>query len=761
MMATKNKDTDKTKAKTGNTDSSASKNIEGATQENPNVHPYIIGAPDVVAELWGGSTKAHTDDPLLGCLEIISSMFNSGMSTEAFKVGLPLVNGRLTPDLFVRAAARANLSSKIVKKNLTKISKLTLPCVLLLEGNKACLLASIDDDTAEVIFPEMGKGSQKISIDELSKIYSGFAIFARPQYKYDSRSSDLKIKNPASWFWGTLASYSNIYGQVAIAAILVNIFAIASPIFTLQVYDRVVPNNAVETMWFLAIGIGIIFIFDFFLKTLRAYFVDEAGKNVDVILSSRIFEHVMGMKMSARPESAGSFASELREFEALREFFSSITVVSVIDVPFIFLFILVIWLIGGPIALVPIVIVPIVCLVSYIIQLPLKAHINRMFREASQKHALLVEAISGHETIKSLGVEGKIQRRWENFVNQAAGSSNKARFISGIASNFSAFMQQLSTVIVIIVGVYLIQEKELTMGGLIACSILTGRTLAPLGQIVALLTRLNHSMSALKALDRIIKLPVDRPENSAFLHRPAFHGGLEFQNVIFKYPRQKLNALDDISFKVTPGEKIGIVGKIGSGKTTIEKLILGLYDPDEGAVLIDGTDIRQLDPAELRASIGYVPQDVFLFYGSVKDNIAMGDSDTDDAAIVRAAHIAGVDDFVKRHPMGFDMPVGEGGTGLSGGQKQSIALARALVRDPAIILFDEPTAMMDTGSEAAFVSKVTGSLAHKTLILVTHKLSLLSLVDRVIVTDNGKIVVDGPREAVLKALTGSQINSTG
>lgn len=715
---------------------------------------------DLLSDKWQ-NTASIPDDPLLGCLEIISGLHETPLSATAFKAGLPLENELMTPELFCRSAARAGLSAKIVRKKFSKISKLTLPCVLLLDGNKACVLVEIVGDDATVIFPEMGRGSHKMRLEQLEQVYTGLSIFVRPLYKYDHRSADLDVEHPRSWFWGTLADFWPVYARVAVAAILVNLFAIASPLFTMNVYDRVVPNNAVETLWVLAIGVGIVFIFDFLLKTLRGYFVDSAGKNADIILASRLFEQVMGIKMSARPQSAGSFANQLREFETLREFFSSATMVAMIDLPFIFLFISIIYMIGGPIAYVPMTAVPVVIIVSVALQFPLRSWVQKTFREAAQKHALLVESINGLETIKSLGVEGRIQKNWENFVRQSSGSSNAARFISMNAVNFSAFVQNLCSVATIIVGVYLISEGDLTMGGLIACSILSGRALAPLAQVVGLLTRFNQSMSALSALDKIIKMPVERPKNKVFLHRPKFDGRIEFRNVSFKYPGQKISALNNVNFSIDPGDKVGLIGRIGSGKTTIEKQIMGLYTPDEGSVLVDGADTRQLDPAELRTNIGYISQDIFLFFGTVRENIAMGAEEVDDDAMVRASKIAGVDDFVKSHPLGYDMPVGEGGNNLSGGQRQSISVARALVRDPPILVMDEPTAMMDHAAEARFVSRLKDAMGDKTMVLITHRLSLLTLVDRLIVVDNGKIVADGPREDVLKALSGSQINSAG
>ena len=710
-------------------------------------------------EKWHESA-AQSDDSLLSCLEIISRLLNRPMSTAAFKAGLPLVNNRLTPELFIRAASRASISARIVKKKLKDISKLTLPCVLLLKGNKACILVDVlNDNEAEVIFPETGTGSVTIGLEELYLIYEGMSIFARPLYKYDQRSLDVKINRPRAWFWGTLSQFWPIYSQVALAALLVNLFAIASPLFTMNVYDRVVPNNATETLWVLAVGILIIFGFDFLLRMLRVYFVDVAGKNADIILASRVFEKVMGIKMAARPESAGSFANQLREFETLREFFSSATLVVLVDIPFIFVFIVIIYMIGGPMAFIPMFSVPLILISSFVAQIPLRSWVRKTFREGAQKHALLVEAIHGIETIKTFGAEGKMQRDWETFVNQAAGSSNQTRLISSGAQNFAAFVQNMSYISTIILGVYLISAGDMTMGALIACSILNARALAPLSQVVGILVKLNQSITALHALNKIINMPEERPPGVTFLHRPRLEGNIEFQNVDFSYPQQEVKALSQLSLKINAGEKVGIIGRIGSGKSTIEKLMLNLYEPQSGSILIDETDIRQLDPADLRANIGYVPQDIYHFYGSVKDNIVLGNDDVDDASLIQAAQVSGVMDFVTRHPKGFDLQVGEGGTSLSGGQRQSIAIARALLRDPPIYILDEPSAMMDHNSEAKLMMRLKEVIAGKTLILITHRASLLALVDRLLVIDNGRIVADGPRDQVLKALSNTQLRS--
>jgi ATP-binding cassette subfamily C protein LapB len=547
---------------------------------------------------------------------------------------------------------------------------------------------------------------------------------------------------------------------VFLASILVNIFALASPLFVMNVYDRVVPNHAIETLWVLAIGVGTVFTFDLLLRTLRGYFIDMAGKKADVILSATIFEKVMGVKMACRSNSVGSFANSMQEFESFRDFFTSATITTLIDLPFMFLFILIIWTIAGELAYVPLFVIPLAVIVSLIIQVPLGRTIKQLFQHSGQKSATLIETLTGLETIKSLGAESPIQRKWEQTIGFIAKYGQRARILSSTAVNFTAFLQQMASVAVVVFGVYMISEGEISMGALIASTLLTGRALAPMGQVAGILTRYHQSKAALSSLNTLMSLPVERPSGREFLHRPEFKGGIEFKNVSFKYPDQPMDALSGVSFKISPGEKVAFIGRIGSGKSTIEKLVLGLYEPDDGAILLDGTDIRQIDPVDLRRNVGYAPQDVILFFGSVRDNIALGKPFADDEAVLKAAETAGVTEFVNRHPSGFDMQIGERGEGLSGGQRQSVTVARALLMDPPVLVLDEPTNAMDNSTEERFKQNLAGALKDKTLLLVTHKASLLSLVDRIIVMDQARIVADGPREQVLAALKKGHIKVT-
>lgn len=731
-------------------------------------------APAAADALPGGPPRAGTDDdwrpreprprnddPLLGSLAALTRLLGRPTSVDALIAGLPLDAGPLSPDLAVRAAGLAGLSARWVRRDLGGITAPTLPCLLLLENRGACLLLGWQDgDQARVILPETGFGESTLTRDELAARHAGWVLFARPEVQPQDGVAATNPLPRGTWFWRPVLAGWPIYGEVVLAALMINLFALASPLFVMNVYDRVVPNQALETLWVLAAGVATIFGFDFVLRTLRGYFVDAAGRAADLQLASRIFEQVMGLQLAARPASAGAFANNLREFESLRDFFTSATLVTLVDLPFILLFIAIVALIGGPVALVPAIAVPIVIGLGIVLQIPLNRTVRRTFRESAERHGILVESVHGLETLKSLGAAGRRQLSFERMVAATARSAARARLLSNLTVNVALLAQNLVVVGVVVLGVYRIGEGLLTVGGLVACTIITGRAMAPLAQVAGILTRYHQARAAYGALDAVMALPVERPVGQRFLHRPVLAGEIQFKGVTFTYPGQRLTALDQVSFTIRARERVGLIGRVGSGKTTIEKLILGLYQPDEGAVLLDGTDLRQIDPADLRRNIGAVLQDVFLFQGTIRDNITLGAPVADDAAVLRAARLAGVEEFVARHPQGFDLLVGERGERLSGGQRQAVALARALLIDPPVLLLDEPSSSMDHAAEEQLKARLDGFLAGRTLVLVTHRASLLSLVDRLIVLDGGRVVADGAKGPVLEALASGSVRSS-
>ncbi len=696
-------------------------------------------------------------DSLLESLLYICAEEGREATRASLTAGLPLVDGRITPELFVRAAQRVNIESKINKRALLDISSLSMPIVLLLNNDEAVVFERLPKVGDVRVFDPKENKTKHMSLKALDQQYSGFCILTKAMENIDARI-DITPKNvDVHWFWHTIMKSWRIYRDVLIASFMINIFVLANPLFVMNVYDRVVPNNAIETLWGLSIGVLILFGFDFLLRMLRTYFLEIAGKKSDVLLSTFIMERVLGTHYSQHPKSVGAFASRVREFETIRNFITSTAISAFIDLPFVILFLVVIAYIGGPIVWVPIFTIPIILIYSWAIQHKLKRLVSLTFLATAQKNATLVEALTNLETLKGMGAESKILRKWESAISTLAYWGVRWRFFSASASTFSAGVMQVSAVFVVIVGVYSIAENELTQGALIACVILVGRALAPLAQISGLLVQYQQSKLALESLEEIVSGEQERPEGRKFIERLNFKGAIEFKDVSFVYPGETHEVLSGLSFKIKPGEKVGVIGRIGSGKSTVEKLLVGLYRPSKGAVLIDGIDITQIDPAELREHIGYVPQDSVLFYGDIRDNIAYRHQVIADEEILRVAKVSGVSDFVDQHPKGFERMIGERGESLSGGQRQAINVARGLVNSPPIIIFDEPSTAMDNASENKMVAQLKSELSGKTAIIVTHKTTMLTLVDRVIVVDGGKAVADGPKDKVLEALQKGQI----
>jgi ATP-binding cassette subfamily C protein LapB len=667
---------------------------------------------------------------------------------------------RLTVELFPRAAERIGFSSRIVKRPLDRIASIQLPAVLLLMNRQACVLVAIDNesDQFKILMPETGMGEKVLSREELEKLYNGYAIFVRPKYKLEmDAKEDLGPDSMKGWFWGTISKSWRIYRDVLIASFLIHVFGIATAFFILIVYNRVIPNNAFETLWVLAIGITFIYLFLVLLRGLRSYFVDLAGNKANIIISSMLLRKVMNLKLEARPQSIGSFTQNIQEFEGIRDFITSFSITAVIDLPFMVITLFAVWYIGGSIVLILIFAIVVLTLYSFFIQVRMRKAVSNTFKASSQKNAILVEGLSGLESIKTTGAESQIQRAWEEAVSYIARWSSNARFLSSTVSDLSNFLMNASVVGIVIAGVYKIASGDLSQGGLIALVILSRMVLSPMGQVVGLATRYQRAKEALKTLNDIMELPVERPAGKTFLHRTRFQGAIGVKNLSFSYPGQTTKVLNNINIDIHAGEKVGIIGPIGSGKTTLGKLLLGLYEPNSGMVSMDGTDIRQIDPAELRHFIGYVPQDIMLFRGTVRNNITMGTHDIDDSTIMRSAELAGVDEFVKKHPLGFDMGVSEMGRGLSGGQRQCIVMARAILLDPPVLVLDEPTSNMDNRTEARLRRKLAEVITNRTMILITHRASLLDMVDRIIVIDNGAIIADGPKASVLEAMKRGQL----
>jgi len=712
-------------------------------------------------------------DPILECLVLFTKLYNRPFSADALIADLPVEPGRVTPKLFSldakvsksafsRAAKRAGFTSKLVHYSLKDISPLLLPVILILKGDdekeNACILTefSPDREYAKIILPDIGEGSNWIKAEDLEKEYINFAFLLKPEHHYKDAHRKILKHESQHWFWDTIRYSKKIYLDVIVASLLINLFILATPIFTMNVYDRVVPNNALDTMWVFASGIIVLYIFDLTLKFLRSYFLENAAKKSDVIMSSILYEQVLNMKMSHRPHSIGSFANNLKDFDTIRNFFTSSSISTMIDLPFAIIFLFVIYLIGGWMVAIPLLSAMVIVIYSLIIKGPMQRSIESTYEAAARKNGVLIESLTALETIKALGISGHSQWKWEEATGDVSQKGLRSKILSNSISNVVNFVVQINTVLMIIGGVYAIGDKALSLGGLIAVVMLGSRTLAPLAQVASLISNFQQTKTAYKVLNDIMQMPVEREDGKKFVQRPSFQGKIEFKNVSFTYPETEKKVLDNINFTINPGESVGLVGSNGSGKTSIEKLILGLYEPDEGSILIDGIDIKQIDPADLRSEISYVPQDTILFKGTLKDNIIIRAPYANDDAILKASQISGTQRFVDIHPMGYDMPVQERGDGLSGGQKQSISIARAFIRETPVLLLDEPTNSMDSMSEANFIKQLQAYKKDKTMILISHKNSLLQTTQRLIVLEQGHILLDGTYRDVLQKLKANQ-----
>ena len=561
------------------------------------------------------------------------------------------------------------------------------------------------------------------------------------------------IASTKHWLLGPLLGNSKVYGQTILAAFFVNFLGLISSFFIMTVYDRVIPNNAIESLIALTVGVLFAHAFDFILKSLRGYFIDVAGQRLDAVVGARVFDNLMSMRLDARRGGVGATAGLVKEFENLRDFFSSATLTAIVDLPFIFVFIGAIALIGGPIAFVPLIGVAAALIIALITQPLILRNTREAMKEGHVKHSVLIETLSGLETVKSVAAGDLMRRRWKDGVLKQARIATVGRFINQLAVNFSGFAQQGAQVGVVVAGVLMVGAQSLSMGGLIACVILTGRAMAPLAQVAGLLGRLAGALSSYKALDELMASRSEVDPTRDYLKRSSLAGRIEFRDVAFSYPGQKTKALDKISFTLEEGERVAVLGRNGSGKSTIIRLALGVYEPTEGQILVDDTDLRQINPSDLRAHIGAVLQDVCLFTGSIKENIALGLEKIADEDILEAAKIAGVHDFVGATEAGYDQRLGERGEGLSGGQRQSIALARALASRPSVLLLDEPTSALDSQAEAEMIARLRRATEGRTLLLVTHRMSMLKLVDRIIVLDRGQIVLDGQPDDIIRSIT--------
>lgn len=712
--------------------------------------------------------KTSIDDTLLQSVSWLCNHYDLHRSTDALLAGLPRAN-LVTPSLALSALANAGITGGLVKRHPRALPSQLMPLILLRADQGGCILLgreeSRDADNKlqvrySVVIPEVSTTPVEMTQEEMDAFHSGYAILAKPRARPDDRAGEMLPTPKGHWLFSTLWRYRRYYRSAAIAALLANILALASIFFTMNVYDRVVPNQAFVTLWSLGIGVLVAMVFEALIRFVRAHLLDVAAKKADLVLGSMLFRQALSVQMEHKPASSGSFANQLREFESVRDFTTSATLATITDLPFVLLFVGVIFAIGGQLGWVTTMVLPLILIISVCIQWPLARVMQENLRESSLKQGVLVESIEGLETLKATNGQSHMQRRWEHFSGLQATTSMKSRRLSAMATGAVAFLQQAQTVALVITGVYLIDAGKLSMGALIGTVMLAGRASAPLGQVIALATRYQQAKAALTSLNRLMGLPVDRDVSRDYLSAPDLDGQLTLKAVGFSYPAPPMQpnppVLTDINLSIAPGERIAILGRIGSGKSTLLRVMSRLYAPVGGQMFSGGLDVNQIDPADWRRAVGYVGQDARLFYGSLRENIMIGKPEATAEELLRVLRLTGLDHVAAAHPRGINLPIGEMGEGVSGGQRQLVSLARSLLARPRLLLMDEPTSAMDSQTEAQFLQHLQRATQGQTLVVVTHRPSLLALVDRVIVIDAGKVVADGPKAVVMAALRGNE-----
>tara|TARA_R110002167_G_scaffold334010_1_gene541106 strand:+ start:1318 stop:3492 length:2175 start_codon:yes stop_codon:yes gene_type:complete len=698
-------------------------------------------------------------DPLLDSLVLLTEHFGNPCSADALSAGLPLTSTNLTPELLPQAASRAGLSAKLVRKGLNELPSMLLPCILMLKNKKALVLQELDIEKNEAIvsLPETG-GKAQLTIEELESNFVGYLFLIKQQYRGD-RNFDVHIDNSNEhWLWQKIKNTSSIYRDVIIASVMVNLFALVSPLFIMNIYDKVVPNLAFESLWVLAIGATVAYIFDLVLKQLRAYLIDVAGKKIDIEVSSKLFAKVIGAPLEKRSLSVGGMAKQLSEFDNIREFLSSATISALVDLPFAILFMLCIWLVAGDLVMFPLIASVLIIGYTLLNQSKLRKAIDESNRFSSLRHGHLIECLSSLESIKANGAEGVVQNAWQQMIGHTATWLLKSKMITNSVLNFASFIVQISVIAVVVLGVYRVSENLISMGGIIAAVMLTGRAISPIAKLAGLMTRSNQTLSALKQLDTLMAQEGEFEDKAHLVSRTTLSGSINADNISFTYPNSDQRSLQSISLNIKAGEKIAIVGHNGSGKTTLAKLLLGLYQPTKGIIQFDGLNHHQIHPSDLRRNVGYLPQDITLFHGTIRDNILFGTRQVTEYQLIRAVQLSGVNVFTDNDSQGLDQQVGESGSSLSRGQRQSIVLARAILNSPQILLLDEPTASLDARAEKQFIQSINATAQNRTMLLITHKMDLLKLVDRILVLDKGKLIIDGPKDAVITQLKAGKFN---
>ncbi|WP_227317611.1 type I secretion system permease/ATPase [Cedecea davisae] len=640
---------------------------------------------------------------------------------------------------------------------LSEVKSFLLPAVIYLE-NSPVVLTHYDAKICRVIVPELSERPIEMAAAAVAKEYGGELLLIRPQSHMDSRADDLVKTAEKHWFWHTLWGFRRYMFEAAALSVVINVLVLAMSIFTMTVYNRVLPNQTYVTLWTMAIGVSIALLFEFGARVARAWITDRAGKKIDLLLGARIFRHVLEGKMENRAQSNGAFGNVMQSFETVRDLSTSAALTTFADLPFVLLFLFVIHLVAGPLVWCVIAILLVIITMVLLMQIPLKRHAEASMKIGSNRYGLVIETLENIETIKALRAENLISGKHDIASVKLSGVSMKSRFLATLGSSMIQTTQQFGTVALLLWGVYLVGDGTISMGGIIATMTLMGRAVTPIATLASLGLRIQQARTSLDILNKLMKTPTERDDQKVYVQLPqGSRTEIDCRNLNFTYKQGLPPVVDHLDLRLKHGERVAILGKMGSGKSSLLRLLVGLYTPTAGDIAISGVDLRQVAPAELRSRIALVNQEARLMFGTLRDNLLMGAPHASDAEMMRVAALTGVSDIVARHPMGYGMPIGEKGETLSGGQKQAIALARALLTQPDVLLLDEPTSGMDMGSERTVLQALEPVMAGRTVVIVTHRPAILKYVDRVVVMDEGMKVADGPKDEVVRLLNEGKI----
>jgi ATP-binding cassette subfamily C protein LapB len=731
--------------------------MDTRTFQSPEASPTANATPQA-------STRASAPerDPLLVCLALAAKRIDRAVHLSALRTGFAVdAQGRIPTSAYPDLAQLHGMIAVWSRTALTQLPAYALPVIVPLVDGRAAVLVSVNGDDARVLMAETGNTDIAMSLDELTRLGTGEILVIKPAAQQSAQQL-VPFKGEAlAWFWNTVWRHKGFYIESMLAAVVANVLTLAAVFFAMNVYDRVVPTQAYTSLWTLAIGTTVAILLEFGMRWLKARLVDLAGRKADLSLNAMLLREIMAIRLEHRPQSIGIFASSMRDFESLRDFMSSASMVMVVDMPFIVLFIVLIAIIGGPIAWIAAAAVPLLVIVGLWAQRPLMRAMRENMKESGDKQSVLVEALLNLEALKAHNAESYLQRRWENANLAATDSYKKIRALSNLMLGLTASLQQLVTVGMVVFGVYLIGDNALTLGGLIASVILAGRAISPLGSIMSLAARYQQARSSLDTLDALMKRPRDRNGSRRYVVPDNIAGDLRAEALEFSYPGEHSTpVIRNVSLQLSAGEHLALLGRIGSGKSTLLRLLAGLYLPQGGRISVDGVDLQQIEPAELRSRLGYVGQEAQLFLGTLRDNLVLSDSWISDARVIEVLQQLDLYTMVANHPRGLDMPLTEAGGGLSGGQRQLLAIARMMLRDPALVFLDEPTSMMDQTTEAKVIDVLGHWLQGRTLVLSTHRLQLLAWVERIALLENGQILLEGPRDEVIQKLSGGVPNKS-